>query len=53
VSLKGTEGDFGIITSGEISPELEKRVREIYEQAGVRIQFVDGEQLAAWLVERG
>ena len=46
--------DIGmIISSGTMSPELEARVEELYEKEGVRIQLVDGDQLAAWLVESG
>lgn len=46
--------DIGmIISSGTMSPELEARVEELYEKESVRIQLVDGDQLAAWLVESG
>lgn len=46
--------DLGmIISSGTMSPELEARVEDLYEKEGVRIQLVDGDQLAAWLVESG
>jgi hypothetical protein len=46
--------DLGmIISSGQMSTELEERVEELYENEGVRIQLVDGDQLAAWLVESG
>lgn len=52
--LEHADADAGmIVTSGTISKELEERVQEIFKADGVRIQLVDGEMLAAWLVESG
>ncbi len=43
---------FGwVVTSGNISDEATKRADELHEQEGLSIHLVDGEQLAAMLIE--
>ncbi len=45
---------FGwVVTSGTISEGATKRTDEVHEQQGLSIQLVDGEQLAAMLIESG
>lgn len=42
-----------VATSGSFAPEAEKRKQEIEEQRGIQIELVDGDQLAAMIVEGG
>ena len=42
-----------VVTSGNFSPEAEKAARSYEENAGIRIELVDGEQLAGLIVEHG
>lgn len=42
-----------VATSGSFSPEAEARKREIEEERGIQIELVDGDQLAAMIVEGG
>jgi restriction endonuclease Mrr len=41
------------ITSGSFSPEVIRRAEQAQEELGLRIELVDGEQLAALVVEGG
>ncbi len=42
-----------VARSGSFAPEAEKRKQEIEEQRGIQIELVDGDQLAAMIVEGG
>ena len=43
----------GVATSGSFAPEADARKQEIEEQRGIQIELVDGDQLAAIIVEGG
>lgn len=55
--IKGIEAesaDLGVvITSGTISPKAIKAAQDYYDKEGIKIEFVDGEQLAKLIVEHG
>jgi predicted Mrr-cat superfamily restriction endonuclease len=55
--LRGMEAesaDLGmVITSGTISDEAYKFAGQLYEEQGIKIEFVDGEQLSALVLEYG
>lgn len=52
--MEAEETDFGwIATSGTFSEEAVKRKAEVEEKHSFRIELVDGEQLAAMIVEGG
>lgn len=42
-----------VITSGTISSEAEEAVKHYYEESGIRIELIDGYQLAKLIVEHG
>lgn len=42
-----------IITAGKLSDEAIEAAREYFEKSGIKIELVDGEQLATLIVERG
>jgi predicted Mrr-cat superfamily restriction endonuclease len=55
--IKGIEADSAnlgmVITSGTISDEAGAAAEKYYEDKGIRIELVDGEQLAKLIVENG
>ncbi|MCB9444041.1 MAG: restriction endonuclease [Ardenticatenaceae bacterium] len=55
--IKGIEAESAnlgmVITSGAISPEAVKVADEYYEEKGIKIELVDGEQFAQLIVEHG
>ena len=52
--IEAESADFGmVVTSGAISDGATKRAEQCYEEKGVRIQLVDGIQLATLIVEHG
>ncbi len=55
--IRGIEAETAnlgmVITSGAISDDATKAAEEYFEEKGVRIELVDGEQLAKLIVEHG
>ncbi len=52
--MQAEEADLGIaITSGTFSPAAQKRALELRETDGLRIELLDGEQLASLIIEHG
>ena len=52
--MEAEEADLGIVaTSGTFSPEAEDRATRLREDEGLRIELLDGEQLAAIIIENG
>lgn len=52
--LEGEDASVGwLVTTGTIPDEVEKRKREFEEERGLMLELVDGEQLAAFIVEGG
>jgi predicted Mrr-cat superfamily restriction endonuclease len=52
--IDAESADLGIvITSGSISDEARLSAKEFYEERGIKIELVDGEQFAKLIVEHG
>ncbi|MDD9820098.1 MAG: restriction endonuclease [Nitrospira sp.] len=52
--IEAGPADLGmLVTSGTISKEAEKSAKEYYEESGIQIVLVDGEQLAGIIVDHG
>lgn len=52
--MEAESADLGIaITSGTFSPDAHKRAEQLYDSDGLRIELVDGEQLASLIIENG
>lgn len=55
--IKGIEAesaDLGmVITSGNISPDASLAAEQYYEEKGIRIELIDGEQFSKLIVEHG
>ena len=52
--IESEEANLGIvITSGTISSEAEEAAKHYYEESGIRIELIDGYQLAKLIVEHG
>ena len=54
LGIEAESADLGmLVTSGTISEEAEKSAKEYYEESGIQIVLVDGEQLAGIIVDHG
>ena len=52
--IEAEEADLGmVVTSGSISEDAARVAQEYFDETGVRIELVDGEQLAKLIVENG
>ncbi len=52
--LEAESANLGmVVTSGSFSDEAVAAAEDYFEQKGVKIELVDGPQLAAMIVERG
>ncbi len=52
--LEAEEADLGmVVTSGSISEEASRVAQQYFDEKSIRIELIDGEQLAKLIVEHG